>query len=57
MTTGRNKYTVSESGLYNVNLTYSVRTTGTPGNRDFKVRIVVDPASGGANYNLIEGGI
>ena len=53
---GTHKYTVSESGLYNVNLTYSVRTTGAPGNRDFKVRIVVDPASGGANYNLIEGG-
>ena len=50
------KYTVPESGLYNVNLTYSVRTTGAFNDRNFKVRIVVDPASGGANYNLIEGG-
>ena len=49
-----NKYTVGESGLYNVNLTYSVRTNGTPGNRQFKVRVVVDPADGGANYNLVE---
>ena len=48
------KYTVGESGLYNVNLTYSVRTNGTPGNRQFKVRVVVDPISGGANYNLVE---
>lgn len=48
------KYTVGESGLYNVNLTYSVRTNGTPGNRQFKVRVVVDPADGGANYNLVE---
>ena len=51
---GTHKYTVGESGLYNVNLTYSVRTNGTPGNRQFKVRVVVDPASGGANYNLVE---
>ena len=49
-----NKYTVGESGLYNVNLTYSVRPNGTPGNRQFKVRVVVDPISGGANYNLVE---
>ena len=47
------KYTVAESGLYNVNLTYSVRTAGVPGNRQFKVRVVVDPASGGANYNIL----
>jgi hypothetical protein len=47
------KYIVGESGLYNVNLTYSVRTAGVPGNRQFKVRVVVDPASGGANYNIL----
>jgi hypothetical protein len=47
------KYIVGESGLYNVNLTYSVRTAGVPGNRQFKVRVVVDPASGGSNYNIL----
>ena len=48
------KYTVGESGLYNVNLTYSVRPNGAPGNRQFKVRVVVDPASGFSNYNILE---
>ena len=48
------KYTVGTSGLYNVNAVYSIRTASGAGTRAFKARLVVDPASGGANYNLIE---
>lgn len=51
---GTHKYTVPEGGLYDVKLTYSVRTAGASGDRQFKIRVVVDPASGGANYNLYE---
>jgi hypothetical protein len=49
-----NKYTVGESGLYNVNLTYSIRHSGNVNDREATVRVVVDPASGAANYNLVE---
>jgi len=48
------KYTVPQNGLYNVYALVDVDHNGTPGNRDWTARVVVDPASGGANYNLWE---
>ena len=49
-----NKYTVPENGLYNVYALVRVGHNGTFQNRDWTARVVVDPASGGANYNLWE---
>jgi hypothetical protein len=49
-----NKYTVPENGLYNVYALVDVNHNGTFQNRDWTARVVVDPASGGANYNLWE---
>ena len=49
-----NKYTVPENGLYNVYALVDVDHNGTFQNRDWTVRVVVDPAGGGANYNLWE---
>ena len=51
---GTHKYTVPENGLYNVYALVDVDHNGTAGNRDWTARVVVDPASGGANYNLWE---
>ena len=48
------KYTVPENGLYNVYALVRVQHAGTPTNRDWAARVVVDPADGGANYNLWE---
>lgn len=48
------KYKVPENGLYNVNALIDVVCSGLPGDRNWTVRVVVDPADGGANYNLWE---
>ena len=48
------KYTVPESGLYNLYALVDVDHNGTFQNRDWAARVVVDPADGSANYNLWE---
>ena len=48
------KYKVPQNGLYNVSALIDVIHSGLPGNKDWTVRVIVDPANGGANYNLWE---
>lgn len=47
------KFTVGESGLYNVNALVRGDHSGNFQDKDWKARVVVDPASG-SNYNLWE---
>ena len=51
---GTHKYTVSDTGLFRIRLVFSIKHLSPTLDRDFTVRVILDPASGGANETLLE---
>ncbi len=48
------KYTVSDTGLFRIRLVFSIKHLSPTLDRDFTVRVILDPAGGGANETLLE---